>query len=184
MNIKELLKLSITALISNKLRSILTTLGIIIGVFAIILLVSLGTGLQKYITKEISGLGSNLIFVIPGTEGGARSPGGVVANKLLISDATKLEFKLKNTANVSGLIQQSTIIKYVNKIDKNVILQGVSSNYPQIITFTLNKGSFFTAGQERSGARVALVGQTVVSKLFPNTNPVGQSITLGSGNNF
>ncbi len=181
MNLKELLKLSIGALIANKLRSILTTLGIIIGVFAIILLVSLGTGLQTYITSQISGLGSNLIFVIPGPTGGARSPGGVVANKLLISDATILAFKLRSQANVSGLIQQSTTLKFANKVDKGVIIQGISSNYLQIIAITVEKGSFFTSGQERSGARVALVGQTVVGKLFPNVNPIGQSITLGNG---
>src|SRR5438034_8962639 len=95
-----LIKLAINSLIVNKLRSILTTLGIIIGVFAIILLVSLGTGLQSYITNQISGLGSNLLFVIPGAEGGARTPGGVVANKLLLSDAKNLEFRLKDEAVV------------------------------------------------------------------------------------
>src|SRR5258706_6374163 len=98
MDILELLKLSTNALIVNKLRSILTTLGIIIGVFAIILLVSLGAGLQSYITGQISGLGSNLLFVIPGAEGGARTPGGVIANKLLLSDARNLDFKLRDQA--------------------------------------------------------------------------------------
>src|SRR5882762_8105726 len=98
MNFGELLSLAWTALLANKLRSILTTLGIIIGVFAIILLVSLGTGLQSYITNQISGLGSNLLFVIPGAEGGARTPGGIVANKLLLSDARLLEFRLRGQA--------------------------------------------------------------------------------------
>lgn len=181
MNLKELLRLAIRALISNKLRSILTTLGIIIGVFAIILLVSLGTGLQKYITGQISGLGSNLIFVIPGREGGARSPGGIVANKLLISDANTLAFKLHTQANISALIQQSATAKFSNKVDKGVIIQGVSANYPQIINIIVTKGSFFTPGQERSGAKVALVGQSLVNKLFPNISPIGQSLTIGNG---
>lgn len=182
MNVKELLRLAIRAIFANKLRSGLTMLGIIIGVFAIIMLVSLGSGLQKYISTQISGLGSNLIFVIPGPEGGARSPGGVVANKLLISDAADLASKLRVQANVSALIQQTSIIKYANKVDKGVIVQGVSSNYPLIITnIVVDKGAFFTAAQERSGARVSLIGQTVASKLFPNKNPVGESITLGNG---
>src|SRR6185312_6005481 len=101
MEAQELLRLSCKALITNKLRSVLTTLGIIIGVFAIILLVSLGTGLQGYITNQISGLGSNLLFVIPGGEGGARTPGGVVTNKLLLSDSKTLAQRLKNVASVA-----------------------------------------------------------------------------------
>src|SRR5258708_37271413 len=112
----ELLKLAWTALIVNKLRSILTTLGIIIGVFAIILLVSLGAGLQSYITGQISGLGSNLLFVIPGGEGGARTPGGVVANKLLLSDAQNLQFRLRDQAEVAPLVQKSATVKYKNKV--------------------------------------------------------------------
>lgn len=180
MNGKQLLTLAIRALFINKLRSILTTLGIIIGVFAIILLVSLGSGLRKYISTQISGLGSNLVFVIPGPAGGTRSPGGILANKLIISDANTLSLKLRNQANVSALIQQNTAIKYLSKTDKGVIVQGVSSNYPQIINIVVEKGSFFTSSQERSGARVALVGQTVVNKLFQKENPIGKSITVGN----
>src|SRR5690349_20318214 len=115
MDIKELIRLAIRAVVSNKLRSILTTLGIIIGVFAIIMLVSLGSGLQKYITNQISGLGSNLIFVVPGIAGGARTPGGVVANKLVLSDAQTLSFRLKNIASVAPLLQKTATVKYKNK---------------------------------------------------------------------
>lgn len=180
MNIFELLKLSWTAVIANKLRSILTTLGIIIGVFAIILLVSLGTGLQNYITKEISGLGSNLIFVIPGSEGGARTPGGIVANKLVLSDAKLLELKLRGIASVAPLVQKSATVKYKNKVDKAVSVSGSTYNYNQIINIAIDKGASFTQAQERSGAPVALIGQSVVTKLFPDTNPLGKSILIGT----
>lgn len=180
MDLKQLLKLAIRAIALNKMRSILTALGIIIGVFSIILLVSLGSGLQSYITSQISDLGSNLLFIIPGPQGGSRSAGGVVSNKLLISDAVNLQDKLRNQANISALIQQSTTAKYQNKTDKGVLVQGVSANYPQIINIKIQSGAFFTAGQERSGAQVALIGQTVADKLFPNSNPVGLSMTLGS----
>ena len=94
MNLNELIKLSLQALKANKLRSILTMLGVIIGVFAVILLVSIGSGLQNYITNQISGLGSNLIFVIPGRIGGQRTPGGIQTNKLVIADAQTLNSKL------------------------------------------------------------------------------------------
>jgi putative ABC transport system permease protein len=180
MNTKELLRLALRALAANKLRSILTTLGIIIGVFSIILLVSLGSGLQSYITNQITTLGSNLVFVIPGSPTGGRGAGGVVANKLLISDAADLQAKLRGIAEVSALIQHSTTTKFENKSDKGVLIQGVSANYLQIINLTLATGAFFTPGQERSGSQVVLIGQTVITKLFPNENPIGQSITIGN----
>src|SRR5258707_13516699 len=114
METAELIRLSIKSLTTNKLRSILTTLGIIIGVFAIILLVSLGAGLQKYITSQISGLGSNLLFVIPGSTQAARGPGGTTPNKLLLSDAQTLSFRLKGVADVAPVVQQVTNAKYKN----------------------------------------------------------------------
>ncbi len=180
METRELIKLAIGALVANKLRSILTTLGIIIGVFAIILLVSLGTGLQKYITTQISGLGSNLIFVIPGRAGGGRGPGGVVANKLLLSDARTLALRLKDIAQVAPVIQQSATVKYKNKSDKGVSVQGTTANYLQIVTIHILEGNFFTVGQERSGAKVAVVGQTVIHNVFNDSSPIGKPLTVGN----
>ncbi|MGH7246267.1 MAG: ABC transporter permease [Candidatus Levyibacteriota bacterium] len=180
MGIIELLKLAWQSLVGNKLRSILTTLGIIIGVFAIILLVSLGSGLQKYITNEISGLGSNLLFVIPGTAGGARTPGGIVANKLLLSDSNLLSERLKDLATVAPLVQKSATVKYKNKTDKGVQVGGSTSEYTQIVNIGIDKGATFTKGQERSGASVALIGATVATKLFSDTDPIGKSILVGS----
>lgn len=181
MDIIELLKLSWQSLVANKLRSILTTLGIIIGVFSIILLVSLGSGLQSYITSQISSLGSNLIFVIPGAPGGGRGVGGVVTNKLLLSDATNLQNKIRSFALVTGFVQQVSTVKYQNKSDKNATIAGASYNYPEVVNINLSQGTFFTQSQERSGRKVAIVGQTVVNKLFPGENPIGKVITIGSG---
>jgi len=179
MDSRELIKLAITSLTANKLRSILTTLGIIIGVFAIILLVSLGSGLQKYITGQIAGLGSNLLFVIPGSAGGARGPGGTITNKLLLSDAQNLDIRLRNLADVAPAIQETTTAKFKNKTDKGVIVYGTTAKYPQIVNITVESGTWFTPGQERSGVKVALIGQTVADTLYPNTNPLGEPITVG-----
>lgn len=184
MELSELLRLSINALRANKMRSILTMLGVIIGVFAVILLVSIGSGLQKYITNQISGLGSNLIFVIPGQIGGARTPGGQQTNKLVLNDAKKLEQKLKAIADVGPVIQKTATLKYKNKSDKGASVLGTTGNYPQIIINTqMEKGSFFTEAQGRSGARVAVIGQTVLSRLFDGKNPVGEKISVG-GNKY
>ncbi len=180
MDIAQLLKLSLNALVTNKLRSILTTLGIIIGVFAIILLVSLGAGLQTYITKEVSGLGSNLLFVIPGSVGGARTAGGAVANKLLYSDAKTLAFRLKSVASVAPVIQKTATLKRLNKTDKGVTVGGTTYDYSNIVNIQVIKGTAFTLSQQNSGAKVAIIGQTVVDKLFPDTNPLGNSFFIGS----
>src|SRR3989344_368329 len=112
METQELFRLAWRSLTANKLRRFLTTLGIIIGVFAIIMLVSLGTGLQNYITNQIEGFGSNLIFVIPGRLGGARTPGGVVSNKLVLNDAKNIELKLKTRAQVAPVVTSFSTIKY------------------------------------------------------------------------
>lgn len=181
MNTRDLINLAFKAIIGNKLRSFLTTLGIIIGVFAIIMLVSIGTGLQTYISKELSSFGSNLIFIIPGRMGGARTPGGVVSNKLLVSDAKNIQMKLKNVAVVAPVISQSSTVKHQNKSNKNTSILGTTANYPDIVkNSTLIKGSFFTPGQERSGSKVAIIGHTVYQNLFADQDPIGKTINIGS----
>ncbi len=179
MNSRELLKLALNSLLSNKMRSILTTLGVIIGVFAVIVLVSLGSGLQKYITNQISGLGSNLIFVIPGQIGGARTPGGQQTNKLTITDAKRLRVKLAGIADVGPVVQKPTTLKYKNKTDKGVSVLGTTANYPDIvINAETLQGTFFTFQQEKSGSRVAVIGKTVVKRFFQGINPIGEKISV------
>lgn len=181
METKELIKLAVKALVANKLRSFLTTLGIIIGVFAIIMLVSLGSGLQRYITDQIASFGSNLIFVIPGRVGGARTPGGVVANKLLFSDADNLALRLKSVANVAPVISQTSSAKYKNKLNKGISVFGTTANYTKTVqNAVIEKGIFFSTSQEQSGAKVAVIGQTVIKNLFGEENVIGKHIFIGN----
>lgn len=184
MGLKELLRLSIGALRANKLRSLLTMLGVIIGVFAVIVLVSLGSGLQKYITDQISGLGSNLIFVIPGQVGGARTPGGQQVNKLVLADSKNLSAQLKDIADVGPVVQKIATLKYKSLSDKDTSVLGTTANYPQIIVnASIEQGRFFALSQERSGARVAVIGQTVKKKLFAHENPLGNKLSV-AGNQY
>lgn len=179
MELQELIKLSLHALRANLMRSMLTMLGVIIGVFAVILLVSIGSGLQRYITNQISGLGSNLTFVIPGRVGGARTPGGQQTNKLVINDAKKLSLKLRTIADVGPVVQKTATLKYKSKADKGTSILGTTANYPDIIVNTaLEEGSFFNLSQERSSAHVAVIGQTVLNNLFGNRNPIGEKILV------
>lgn len=181
MEVRELITLALKSLTANKLRSFLTTLGIIIGVFAIILLVSLGTGLQAYITNQIQGFGSNLIFVIPGRIGGARTPGGVVANKLSVQDAQNIEIKLRDIANVAPVIQKNSSLKYKNRENKGTAVLGTTANYTKTVqNAVIEKGTYFTPSQETSGTKVAVLGQTVLKNLFEEENPIGKRLFIGN----
>ncbi|MGA2911424.1 MAG: ABC transporter permease [Candidatus Levyibacteriota bacterium] len=178
MNIEELLTLSLKAIWGNKLRSFLTTLGITIGVFAIIVLVSIGSGLQSYITNEISSLGSNVIFVMPGSSVGI---GSILSNKLTLQDSKDLERRMISTAKVSPEIRQVEIFKYKNIKDKGAFVLGVSSEYPQVVQVVkMAEGNFFSSGQESAGANVVVIGQTVKTKFFNGTTPLGKRIFLGT----
>lgn len=180
MDSKELFKLAVASLKANKMRSILTTLGIVIGVFSVILLVALGSGLQKYITDQISGLGSNILFVMPGKVGGTQGPGDSI-NKLTVDNAKYLEERIKGIALSSALISKITSVKYRNKTNKDAQVWGVSAVFPEIIKTEFTRGTFFTEAQERSGSKVAVIGQTVVDNLFPNSDPIGKKITISGG---
>jgi len=178
MDLFELLKLSWQALVANKLRSILTTLGIIIGVFSIILLVSLGIGLQGYITNQISSLGPNVVFVLPGESGGI---GAILSNKLQIQDAKKLQRNLTGLAKVAPEFRQVENLHYKDFKTKGAFVFGTFSDYPQVITSVkMQKGIFFTKQQELSASNVALIGQTVLNKLFANEEPIGKRLLIGT----
>lgn len=176
----ELFKLAFSSLKANKLRSALTTLGIIIGVFSVILLVALGSGLQKYITDQISGLGSNIIFVLPGKVSGTQGPGDSI-NKLTVANAKYLQERIKGIALSSPLISKITTVKYLNKSTKDTQVWGTSASFPDIIKTEFTKGTFFSEAQERSGSKVAVIGQTVVNNLFPHTDPIGKKLTISGG---
>lgn len=183
MDIFETISSALTAILANRMRSFLTILGIVIGVSSVILLISLVTGLKTFITGQIQGLGSNLIFVIPGKVGGARSPGGVQANRLIYSDAANLRTKLADEADVSAAIQRNTTLKVGNKTDKEASVFGVESNYPKIISITITNGRFFRDSEAQSARKVAVIGPTVKTTLFGNRQALGETINV-SGSKY
>jgi hypothetical protein len=155
-------------------------LGIVIGVMSVIILVAMVTGLQTYITSQISSFGSNLIFVIPGTVGGGRGPGGAQVNRIEIQDALALKNKIGSDALISSVVQKVGTVKYSNKTSKNVSFFGVESSYFKIITaIKIKKGRIFSQSESDGGKKVALIGTTVASTLFKNSDPIGQQIMLG-----
>lgn len=178
MDIEETISTALTSILTNRLRSFLTILGIVIGVMSVILLISLVSGLQTYITKQIQDLGANLLFVIPGRIGGARSPGGVQANRLIYQDALNLKTKLSNEAEVSAAIQRNATLKRSNKINRGVAIFGVEANYPKVISIKITEGRFFKQSEEASTKKVAVIGPTVKSNLFAQGQVLGNQIDV------
>ncbi len=182
MDILETIRLSIAAVLANRLRSFLTVLGIVIGVTSVILLVALVSGLQTYITDQISGLGSNLMFVIPGSLGGSgRGPGGSSVNRLIRQDAIDLRTKLSGEAEVSAVVTKSTEVKYTNKNDKKVTILGAEANFPKIVqAIKSDSGRFFNSSEADSGKRVVVIGKTVQTKLFNENSALNKQIQIGN----
>lgn len=178
MNFDELIALALKSIATNKLRSFLTTLGITIGVFSIIVLVSIGAGIQTYVTKEISSLGSNIIDVLPGSQGNPF--GGLLSNTLRIQEARTIKNAINGVGHSTPVLQQAAILKYKNIKDKNAFAGGVSYEYPLVVTsLKLQEGNFFTKGQEQSGSNVVVIGFKVYDQFFKTGKAVGKRIYVG-----
>lgn len=178
MDIIETTQSALTSILANRMRSFLTVLGIVIGVTSVILLISMVTGLKTYITNQIQGLGANLLIVIPGRIGGARSPGGVQANRLVYSDALNLRKSLVGSAEVSAAIQRNATLKFGNKNDKGVAIFGVEATYPKVVSIKLTQGRFFKESEQQSSKKVAVIGTTVKTNLFKEGKSIGQTIDV------
>lgn len=177
MNYKNLTKIATNALQRNKFRSILTMLGIIIGVGSVIGMLSIGQGSKKSIQSQISEMGSNMIFVRPGSQQrGGVMMGNSNAKTLTISDVEKIKKEAENISAVSP--QVSTSGQAVNG-NKNwpTQINGVNAEYLDIRKYELADGRLFTEKEIKSLAKVCIIGQTVVENLFEkNVDPVGQTI--------
>ena len=174
---KESFLMAWASLIANKLRSLLTMLGIIIGVAAVIALVSIGNGVKQDIEDSISSLGSNLLVVLPGAPRtpGARSSQGSMKS-LKISDYEAIA-KLEGVKAASPMTNGSYVVIYQNK-NWTTSVAGVNSNFQDVNNWTMTSGRFFSDKNFQNRERVAVVGQTVVKNLFTDEDPVGKEIRV------
>jgi len=174
---KESFLMAWASLIANKLRSLLTMLGIIIGVAAVIALVSIGNGVKQDIEDSISSLGSNLLVVLPGAPRtpGARSSQGSMKS-LKISDYEAIA-KLEGVKAASPMTNGSYVVIYQNK-NWTTSVAGVNSNFQDVNNWTMTSGRFFSDKNVQNRERVAVVGQTVVKNLFADEDPVGKEIRV------
>lgn len=174
---KESFLMAWASLVANKLRSLLTMLGIIIGVAAVIALVSIGNGVKQDIEDSISSLGSNLLVVLPGAPRtpGARSSQGSMKS-LKISDYEAIA-KLEGVKAASPMTNGSYVVIYQNK-NWTTSVAGVNSNFQDVNNWTMTSGRFFSDKNVQNRERVAVVGQTVVKNLFGDEDPVGKEIRV------
>ena len=167
--------LALRELRRNKMRSFLTMLGIIIGVAAVITLVTLGGGATKQVTEQIAALGSNLLMIRPGKHMGPGQSSGAAPFKL--ADAEALARDVPSLAAVAPTAGSAVTAIYANG-NWNTTVTGTSEQYFQVNNRVIRSGRLFTEADVRSGTAVCVIGETVRAKLFGSRDPVGSRIRL------
>jgi len=170
--------IALRALRRNKLRSVLTALGIIIGVSAVIAMVSIGNGAKAQVEGQIASLGQNVILIFSGnfSTGGVRSGWGG-AGTLTVDDAVAIEREVRGVAAVSAEVRDRQQV-LAGGLNWGTTILGESPDYLTIRDWALTSGSMFTDQDIRSAGKVCIVGKTIITQLFPNEDPIGQTIRI------
>ena len=174
----ESIKMAIDGMLSNKLRTLLTLLGIIIGVAAVIAMVSLGFGVKEQVKENISRLGSNLLIVMPEgrTASGVRLSSGSGA-RLTYDDAKAIEKQVEGIKYVAPMVSRGYQMVAGNQ-NWNANVQGTTPNILDIQDYTLDEGRNISEKDLTSKDRVCVIGQTIVENLFPDGNALGKIIRI------
>lgn len=175
----ESILIAFDGLKANKLRSILTMLGIIIGVGAVIAMVAIGIGMQQKVENSIAGLGSNLLIVMPGANspsGGVRLAAGSNIT-LTPQDAQAITREIPGVGAVAPAVSRQLQLVYGNQ-NWLTSVQGTTPDFLTVRNWNVSSGAFFTSRDLDSRSRVAVIGQTVATNLFGDINPIGQTIRV------
>jgi len=170
------LLVALRSLAANPLRSFLAILGVIIGVASVISMLSLGGGAKKSVLSEINAMGTNLLVIHPAQMGGGGVMSGTRQN-LTLDDAAAIAREVDGVESVAPVVQGSAQVKRFGR-NMRVTVTGTASTYFAIRKFDLADGRVFGAAEERAHARVAVIGSEVAATLFPDENPIGESIKL------
>ena len=180
MTILMIIKIAFRALVRNKMRAALTMLGIIIGVSAVIAMVSIGQGAQASVQAQISSIGTNLLFISAGAQnvGGVRSGTGETGtNTLTVEDLEAIGREVPSISMVTPAVNTRTQLIFGNQ-NWNTQIQGVNEQYPEIRKWNVQDGTFFTDAEVRTAGRVLVIGQTIADNLFPGIDPIGQTLRV------
>lgn len=179
MRLFEVLGVALKGLSGNKLRSLLTMLGVIIGVGSVITLVSIGEGVKSSISKQIEGLGSNLVIVTPGTgtAGTNISTLGGATSKLSYDDALAVEESYA-VQNVAPVIESSGTVGFKER--RTTLITGTSESYGEVRNIPLASGEFISRADIRGYRQVAVLGDYLKRELFSGINPIGKTVRVNN----
>jgi len=176
MSLREALRVALQAIVANRLRSFLTTLGVIIGVMSVVLLVSIGQGARSEITGVIEGLGSNLLFVLPGDGDFGGPP---ARSRFTLEDVESLERALPGlTPRVSGQVIGTEVVSAEGNRAATTVY-GVSAGHTSVVDRTIARGQGFVPSDVVGTRRVAVIGADVAASLFDGLDPIGRSMIIG-----
>ena len=176
MDIKELLLLALEALKRNLVRTMLTMLGIIIGIGSVITVISLGEGTTASIVEQISSFGANVITISPGQS--KRGGGSASTVTTLVEEDGEAIMNISNVVAVSGVVSKNKTVTANGESD-SVSIKGVEENYDEIQSLEIEAGLFFDEGQESTSSRVAVMGDEVVEELFGvRAQVIGETIRI------
>ncbi|MBT5376488.1 MAG: FtsX-like permease family protein [Nitrospinaceae bacterium] len=176
-----LFKMALRSLVTHKLRTFLTALGIIIGVASVISMISIGEGARLQTLNTISKFGTNIISIKPGQQKSRHVTTGKV-DTLTLDDANFIENNTPLITGVAAQVYRSSQLKFENK-NTNTTVRGTGPSYARVANFTLDRGRYFNDEEVRSAQRVCVVGSTVLKNIFEGINPLGKTIKV-DGKNF
>ncbi|MDP9021252.1 MAG: ABC transporter permease [Actinomycetota bacterium] len=174
MNVAAATRAALDAVRANRLRSALTTLGVVIGVLAVILLVAVGQGARQEVTATIEDLGSNLLLVFPGQADFGQAP---TRSRFTLHDAEAVGRALGDPERVAAHVVSGEVVRAGNA-STFVSVLGVTETFPRVVTRQLSRGASFTASDLATGRRVAVVGAAAADELFARGDPLGKTVTV------
>lgn len=178
MNYAEVIKVAWKSLVMNKLRSLLTMLGVIIGVAAVIVMISISVGTEATISEQIKGLGSNLVFITSSFSRGG--PGQPNQGGLKYDDVAAIRERISGINGVTVEQQSSETIKYGNVTLESITIVGSTADYPAVRDIQVASGRFYTEQENERASKVVVLGKDIAEQLFGTANPIGETVNVGS----
>ena len=176
MNFLESMQMAGKTLLSNKLRSALTMLGIVIGNASVIAMIGIGEGGQRFVAQQLESLGPNVLFIIPGNRATQRVSRDV-PRTLVYEDAKAIASQVPTVAAVTGELNSRQVVTFRNQ-NSNVNIVGTTPDFLIVRDFEMARGRFFTDVDMRRNNQVVVIGADLAERLFGNSNPIGEKLRI------
>ncbi len=174
MRLAEAFRVALTALRANRLRSLLTMLGVIIGVSAVVMLVGIGTGAKTEVERQVQGLGSNLLLVVPGELQFGSAP---TVSRLTLSDVDAVGRVVGDRGRVAATVTSGEAVRAGSR-EVFVTVQGTTETVPNVFVRPLARGEYLSRSDVDTRRRVAVLGATTAARLFGDVDPIGRQVTI------